>query len=137
MYQTIYTLIYIRVICISVSLDPSRVLNFQVNAGMRRVVTVPEHSPVYMRCEAEGRPSPHMTIVRNTGDKREVASRPRGAVEFSDQRVVLAYNLTAAPCEASGNYRCEVDNVVGQHTQSVRWYWLTTVGLIAANSVYF
>ncbi|PVD27853.1 hypothetical protein C0Q70_13029 [Pomacea canaliculata] len=103
---------YTEMRLLTASLDPSRVLNFQVNAGMRRVVTVPEHSPVYMRCEAEGRPSPHMTIVRDTVDKREVASRPRGAVEFSDQRNVLTYNLTAAPCEASGDYRCEVDNGV-------------------------
>ncbi|XP_025102862.1 uncharacterized protein LOC112569310 [Pomacea canaliculata] len=101
---------------------PSRVLNFQVNAGMRRVVTVPEHFPVYMRCEAEGRPSPHMTIVRDTVDKREVASRPRGAVEFSDQRNVLTYDLTAAPCEASGDYRCEVDNGVGKDIQNIRIY---------------
>ncbi|XP_025102871.1 uncharacterized protein LOC112569317 [Pomacea canaliculata] len=101
---------------------PSRILKFEVNAGMRRVVTVPEHSPVYMRCEAEGRPSPHMTIVRDTVDKREVASRPRGAVEFSDQRVVLTYNLTAAPCEASGDYRCEVDNGVGKDIQNIRIY---------------
>ncbi|PVD27854.1 hypothetical protein C0Q70_13030 [Pomacea canaliculata] len=100
----------------------SQVLNFQVNEEMQWVVTVPEHSRVYMRCEAEGRPSPHMTIVRDTGDKREVASRPRGALQLTDQRVVLTYNLTAAPYEASGNYRCEVDNGVGKDIQSIRIY---------------
>ncbi|PVD27850.1 hypothetical protein C0Q70_13026 [Pomacea canaliculata] len=100
--------------CEPLESSPSRyrahVLNFQINAEARTVVTVAENSSVRMRCEAEGRPSPHMTIVSVSNDKREVASRPRGAVQSPDQRVELTYDLTAAPCEAAGDYRCEVDN---------------------------
>ncbi|PVD27851.1 hypothetical protein C0Q70_13027 [Pomacea canaliculata] len=88
----------------------AHVLNFEINAEARTVVTVAENSSVRMRCEAEGRPSPQMTIVSVSNDKQEVASRPRGAVQSPDQRVELTYDLTAAPCEAAGDYRCEVDN---------------------------
>ncbi|XP_025102819.1 uncharacterized protein LOC112569288 isoform X1 [Pomacea canaliculata] len=100
----------------------AHVLNFEINAEARTVVTVAENSSVRMRCEAEGRPSPQMTIVSVSNDKQEVASRPRGAVQSPDQRVELTYDLTAAPCEAAGDYRCEVDNGVGQESRNIRLY---------------
>ncbi|XP_025102812.1 deleted in malignant brain tumors 1 protein-like [Pomacea canaliculata] len=100
----------------------SHVLNFQINAEARTAVTVAENSSVRMRCEAEGRPSPHMTIVSVSNNKQEVASRPRGAVQSPDQRGEVTYDLTAAPCEAAGDYRCEVDNGVGQESRNIRLY---------------
>ncbi|PVD27768.1 hypothetical protein C0Q70_12940 [Pomacea canaliculata] len=98
--------------------DPSSVLSFKLNAEDNKTVSVSENSNVNMTCVASGRPAPRMRLVGGS-NRHELMSRAEGDIESHEKSRELSFFMCKAQCEDSGDYTCEVDNGVGNVTQSV------------------
>ncbi|XP_025102816.1 uncharacterized protein LOC112569287 isoform X2 [Pomacea canaliculata] len=99
---------------------PSTVLRFQLNALNNKTVTVAENSSIEMLCQADGRPTPRMSFVSIKDNNRVLNSKPLGNIQVTEVRQELRHVINQIQCENSGDYRCEVNNGIGQDNQTVR-----------------
>ncbi|XP_076438340.1 uncharacterized protein LOC143277422 [Babylonia areolata] len=86
----------------------AEVSQFTVNNANN--VTVSEGDPVTLTCKAVGRPTAAMSIVK---EGSTLNSAPQGQVSV-EKEATLTYRKDGATCDATGQYRCDVDNGEGQ-----------------------
>ncbi|XP_076438273.1 uncharacterized protein LOC143277375 [Babylonia areolata] len=86
----------------------AEVSQFTVNNANN--VTVSEGDPVTLTCKAVGRPKAAMAIVK---EGSTLNSAPQGQVS-AEEEATLTYRKDGATCDATGQYRCDVDNGEGQ-----------------------
>ncbi|XP_076438250.1 uncharacterized protein LOC143277351 [Babylonia areolata] len=86
----------------------AEVSQFTVNNASN--VTVSEGDPVTLTCTAVGRPTAAMSIVKEGVTLKYKQQGQVSAVE----EATLTYMKNGATCDATGQYRCDVDNGEGQ-----------------------
>ncbi|XP_076438409.1 uncharacterized protein LOC143277461 isoform X1 [Babylonia areolata] len=86
----------------------AEVSQFTVNNANN--VTVSEGDPVTLTCKAVGRPEAAMSIVKESST---LNSSQKGQVS-AEEEASLTYRKDGATCDATGQYRCDVDNGEGQ-----------------------
>ncbi|XP_025101141.1 uncharacterized protein LOC112568187 isoform X4 [Pomacea canaliculata] len=93
------------------------VLTFSLNNVASKTVNVDEKSQVEMKCSSYGKPTPSIGLV-NVADPSTLLnqSQPTGGI-FEHSKEVT-YSIHQVLCEASGVYRCDTNNSIGQDSQS-------------------
>ncbi|XP_076438234.1 uncharacterized protein LOC143277332 [Babylonia areolata] len=86
----------------------AEVSQFTVNNANN--VTVSEGDPVTLTCKAVGRPTAAMSIVK---EGVTLKSKQQGQVSAVEE-ATLTYLKDEATCDATGQYRCDVDNGEGR-----------------------
>ncbi|XP_025102219.1 uncharacterized protein LOC112568897 isoform X1 [Pomacea canaliculata] len=96
-----------------------RVLTFSINNVDSMVVNIPEKSRVDMKCLCSGRPIPSIRLV-NTADPEQFLNQslPTGDIFVDEQTREVLFTMQQVSCEASGFYRCDVNNSLGEDRQS-------------------
>ncbi|XP_025102761.1 uncharacterized protein LOC112569243 isoform X2 [Pomacea canaliculata] len=96
-----------------------RVLTFSINNVDTMVVNIPEKSHVNMKCLCNGRPIPSIRLV-NTADPEQILNQslPTGDIFADEQTMEVLFTMQQVSCEASGFYRCDVNNSLGEDSQS-------------------
>ena len=90
--------------------DPTSVLSFSLNSVETTEVKVNVSDTVNLTCQADGRPTPKMTLIRANSDV--IASVPQGSPSLSDERKTVTGSVTVQ-CRDTGAYWCDVNNGVG------------------------
>lgn len=92
-------------------------LTFSLNNVASKTVNVDEKSQVEMKCSCYGKPTPSIRLV-NVADPSTLLnqSHPTGGI-FEHSKEVT-YSIHQVLCEASGVYRCDTNNSIGQDSQS-------------------
>lgn len=91
-----------------------------MNAVENETIIVNENSSVSMLCQADGRPTPPMSLVIIKDNNRVLSSRPAGVIQVMEETGELRYFINHIQCEDSGDYKCEVDNSVGTDSKTVK-----------------
>lgn len=82
-------------------------------------VNVQEKSPVDMKCLFRGRPTLSIRLINATDPEQFLHQRqPEIDVSVDEQPGEVLLTIDQVPCEASGIYRCEVNNILGQDSQN-------------------
>lgn len=92
-------------------------VSFQLNGVNNQSVTVTENSGVDISCVATGRPN----IIIKELNKQELCRRSQEVIRpFEKEQSDLNFTLSVFGCQQSGDYRCEVNNELGNDSQTVR-----------------
>ncbi|PVD27814.1 hypothetical protein C0Q70_12988 [Pomacea canaliculata] len=91
-----------------------------MNAVENETIIVNENSSIEMLCQADGRPTPRMSLVIIKDNNRVLSSRPAGVIQVMEETGELRYFISHIQCEDSGDYKCEVDNGVGIDSKTVK-----------------
>lgn len=99
--------------------DSPNVLAFSINDVDNITVSFKEKSRVNMKCVGNGRPTPSIHLT-NAIDPERVLNMEQtpGAVTEDDQTEEVSFIIDQVSCEASGVYRCDINNSLGHQTKS-------------------
>ena len=89
------------------------------NAPHTLTVNQSDVTSVTLLCQANGRPSPSMRIVRQY-DGATLKEVKGGNYVFSDVTSDVSHVITTARCEDTGTYRCVVNNQQGSESEVER-----------------
>lgn len=103
-----------------VTLDPSTVLRFRFNGEDNKTVIVAENSRVDLLCQADGRPTPQMSLVSIKDNNHMLSSTSPGDIQVTESTEELSYTMNQVQCEHAGDYRCEVNNGIGHDSHTVK-----------------
>lgn len=81
-------------------------------------VSVVENSTITMRCEADGRPTPRMTITK-ASDNSVLQTTSEGNITVEDQKGEITYTVAEVQCSHTDKYICTAANGIGMKDQSV------------------
>ncbi|XP_025102194.1 uncharacterized protein LOC112568893 isoform X2 [Pomacea canaliculata] len=104
------------ILTVIVGYSPS-VLNFSINDMDNMTVNVRENSSVDIKCLCNGRPAPSIQLINGT-EHFLIQSQPTEDIVINEQSWWVNFTIDQVPCEASGVYRCDVNNSLGQDSQS-------------------
>ena len=85
-------------------------LSFSLNSLETTELTVNVSDNVALTCQADGRPTPKMTLIRPSGDV--IANVPQGTPSIADEIKEVTGEVTVQ-CRDTGVYHCDVNNGVG------------------------
>ncbi|XP_025102240.1 uncharacterized protein LOC112568904 isoform X2 [Pomacea canaliculata] len=95
------------------------VLHFTINNVDNMTVNVQEKSHVDMKCLCNGRPAPSIRLINVTDPEHFLNQfEATGNISVDEQRWGVNFSMDQVPCEASGIYKCDVKNSLGQDSQS-------------------
>ena len=90
--------------------DPTSVLSFSLNSVETTELTVNVTDTVTLTCQADGRPTPKMTLMRPNGEV--IANVPQGNPSVADE-IKEVTDVVMVQCHDTGVYNCDVNNGVG------------------------
>lgn len=101
------------------SADSPSVLNFSINNVDNMTVNVQEKSRVDMQCLCDGRPAPSIRLI-NVSNPEQLLSQSQSTEDIfaNEQSSKVNFSIEQVPCEASGVYRCDGNNSLGQDSRS-------------------
>ena len=85
-------------------------LSFSLNSVKTTELTLNVSDIVTLTCQADGRPTPKMTLIRPSGDV--IANVPQGSPSLADE-IKEATSEVTVQCRDTGVYHCDVNNGVG------------------------
>ncbi|XP_025102823.1 deleted in malignant brain tumors 1 protein-like [Pomacea canaliculata] len=98
--------------------DRPAVLSFQLNNVDNKSVTVSENFKVKMSCLASGRPN--MVIMKELNKEKLQIQSQEDIMSIKGEKNYLNHSISNVACQQSGDYRCEVNNDLGNDSQTVR-----------------
>ncbi|PVD27822.1 hypothetical protein C0Q70_12996 [Pomacea canaliculata] len=89
---------------ISCETHPSTVLRFRFNGEDNKTVIVAENSRVDLLCQADGRPTPQMSLVSIKDNNHMLSSTSPGDIQVTESTEELSYTMNQVQCEHAGDY---------------------------------
>ncbi|PVD27808.1 hypothetical protein C0Q70_12982 [Pomacea canaliculata] len=92
---------------------------FNINSFDSKTVNVDEKSHVEMRCYSDGKPTPSSRLI-NAAEPSQSLNHSQPADDDVDEERSgeVSLSIHQVQCQVSGVYRCEVNNSIGQDSQS-------------------
>lgn len=81
-------------------------------------MNVRENSRLDMRCLFSGKPTPNVRLINGTDVRFLNQSQPAVDMSTDEQTVEVIFIINKVSCEASGVYRCDANNSLGQESES-------------------
>lgn len=99
--------------------DSAKVPIFNINSFDSKTVNVDEKSHVEMKCYSDGKPNPSSRLI-NAAEPSQSLNHSEPAEDDVDEERSgeVSLSIHQVQCQVSGVYRCEVNNSIGQDSQS-------------------
>ncbi|XP_025102175.1 uncharacterized protein LOC112568875 isoform X2 [Pomacea canaliculata] len=105
------------ILTVIVGYSPS-VLDFNINNVDDMTVNVQDKSRVDMQCLCNGRPAPTIRLINVSNPEQLLSQSQPTDIFANEQSSKVNFSIEQVPCEASGVYRCDVNNSLGQDSRS-------------------